>query len=230
MGEKRVLIAEDEKEIRNIIKEYMSMESYIVDEAADGRQALELFAKNEYDIILVDIMMPQISGWDVCRKVRESSEVPIIILSAKGQEYDKLRGFELGIDDYIVKPFSPRELLARIKVIFRRNDKAKKDEDRQKYEYRELLVDFESQNVFVDGAKIKMTPKEYDLLEYFIRNRNMVLSRDMLLDGVWGIDFMGDDRTVDTHVKMLRESLGRYRNLVVTVWGKGYKFEESDEA
>lgn len=230
MDEKRVLIAEDEKEIRNIIKEYMSMESYIVDEAADGRQALELFAKNEYDIILVDIMMPEISGWDVCRKVRESSEVPIIILSAKGQEYDKLRGFELGIDDYIVKPFSPRELLARIKVIFRRNDKAKKDEDRQRYEYRELLVDFESQNVFVDGAKIKMTPKEYDLLEYFIRNRNMVLSRDMLLDGVWGIDFMGDDRTVDTHVKMLRESLGRYRNLVVTVWGKGYKFEESDEA
>ncbi|HSN58908.1 MAG TPA: response regulator transcription factor [Clostridiaceae bacterium] len=230
MGEKRVLIAEDEKEIRNIIKEYMSMESYIVDEAADGRQALELFAKNEYDIILVDIMMPEISGWDVCRKVRESSEVPIIILSAKGQEYDKLRGFELGIDDYIVKPFSPRELLARIKVIFRRNDKAKKDEDRQRYEYRELLVDFESQNVFVDGAKIKMTPKEYDLLEYFIRNRNMVLSRDMLLDGVWGIDFMGDDRTVDTHVKMLRESLGRYRNLVVTAWGKGYKFEESDEA
>jgi DNA-binding response OmpR family regulator len=208
----------------------MSMESYIVDEAADGRQALELSAKNEYDIILVDIMMPEISGWDVCRKVRESSEVPIIILSAKGQEYDKLRGFELGIDDYIVKPFSPRELLARIKVIFRRNDKAKKDKDRQRYEYRELLVDFESQNVFVDGAKIKMTPKEYDLLEYFIRNRNMVLSRDMLLDGVWGIDFMGDDRTVDTHVKMLRESLGRYRNLVVTVWGKGYKFEESDEA
>ena len=230
MGEKRVLIAEDEKEIRNIIKEYMSMESYIVDEAADGREALELFAKNEYDIILVDIMMPQISGWDVCRKVRETSEVPIIILSAKGQEYDKLRGFELGIDDYIVKPFSPRELLARIKVIFRRNDKAKKDEDRQRYEYGELLVDFESQNVSVDGAKIKMTPKEYDLLEYFIRNRNMVLSRDMLLDGVWGIDFMGDDRTVDTHVKMLRESLGRYRNLVVTVWGKGYKFEESDEA
>ncbi len=230
MGEKRVLIAEDEKEIRNIIKEYMSMESYIVDEAADGREALELFAKNEYDIILVDIMMPQISGWDVCRKVRETSEVPIIILSAKGQEYDKLRGFELGIDDYIVKPFSPRELLARIKVIFRRNDKAKKDEDRQRYEYGQLLVDFESQNVSVDGAKIKMTPKEYDLLEYFIRNRNMVLSRDMLLDGVWGIDFMGDDRTVDTHVKMLRESLGRYRNLVVTVWGKGYKFEESDEA
>ncbi|MBP1744869.1 MAG: winged helix family two component transcriptional regulator [Firmicutes bacterium] len=230
MGEKRVLIAEDEKEIRNIIKEYMSMDSYIVDEAADGREALELFAKNEYDIILVDIMMPEISGWDVCRKVRESSEVPIIILSAKGQEYDKLRGFELGIDDYIVKPFSPRELLARIKVIFRRNDKAKKEEDRQKYEYKDLLVDFESQNVFVDGAKIKMTPKEYDLLEYLIRNRNMVLSRDMLLDGAWGIDFMGDDRTVDTHVKMLRESLGRYRNLVVTVWGKGYKFEESDEA
>lgn len=230
MGEKRVLIAEDEKEIRNIIKEYMSMESYIVDEAADGREALELFAKNEYDIILVDIMMPQISGWDVCRKVRETSEVPIIILSAKGQEYDKLRGFELGIDDYIVKPFSPRELLARIKVIFRRNDKAKKDEDRQRYEYGQLVVVFESQNVSVDGAKIKMTPKEYDLLEYFIRNRNMVLSRDMLLDGVWGIDFMGDDRTVDTHVKMLRESLGRYRNLVVTVWGKGYKFEESDEA
>jgi DNA-binding response OmpR family regulator len=230
MDEKRVLIAEDEKEIRNIIKEYMGMESYIVDEAADGRQALELFAKNEYDIILVDIMMPEISGWDVCRKVRESSEVPIIILSAKGQEYDKLRGFELGIDDYIVKPFSPRELLARIKAIFRRNDKAKKDEDRQTYEYRELLVDFDSQNVFVEGAKIKMTPKEYDLLEYFIRNRNMVLSRDMLLDGAWGIDFMGDDRTVDTHVKMLRESLGKYRNLVVTVWGKGYKFEESDEA
>jgi DNA-binding response OmpR family regulator len=230
MSGKRVLIAEDEKEIRNIIKEYMGVGNYTVDEAANGREALELFAENEYDIILVDIMMPEINGWDVCRKVRESSEVPIIILSAKGQEYDKLRGFELGIDDYLVKPFSPKELLARIKALFRRNEKAQKAEEKSQYKYKEITVDFESQNVFVDGEKIKLTPKEYDLLEYFIRNRNIVLSRDKLLDGVWGVDFMGDDRTVDTHVKMLRESLGRYRNLVVTMWGKGYKFEESDES
>lgn len=230
MSEKRVLIAEDEKEIRNIIKEYMGVGNYTVDEAANGREALELFAENEYDIILVDIMMPEINGWDVCRKIRESSEVPIIILSAKGQEYDKLRGFELGIDDYLVKPFSPKELLARIKALFRRNEKVQKAEEKSHYKYKELTVDFESQNVFVDGGKIKLTPKEYDLLEYFIRNRNIVLSRDKLLDGVWGVDFMGDDRTVDTHVKMLRESLGRYRNLVVTMWGKGYKFEESDES
>lgn len=228
MSEKRVLIAEDEKEIRNIIKEYLGMESYAVDEAENGREALELFSQNRYDLILVDIMMPELNGWEVCRKVRESSEVPIIILSAKGQEYDKLKGFELGIDDYLVKPFSPKELLARIKAIFRRNEKSSREEDKNHYEFRTLVVDFESQNIYVDGAKIKVTPKEYDLLEYFIRNRNIVLSRDKLLDGVWGIDFMGDDRTVDTHVKMLRESLGKYRQLVVTVWGKGYKFEEGE--
>jgi len=230
MSVKRVLIAEDEKEIRNIIKEYLGMESYAVDETENGREALELFSRKQYDLILVDIMMPEINGWEVCRKVRESSEVPIIILSAKGQEYDKLKGFELGIDDYIVKPFSPKELLARIKAIFRRNEKSEKEESKNQYEYKTLVVDFVSQNIFVDGAKIKVTPKEYDLLEYFIRNRNIVLTRDKLLDGVWGIDFMGDDRTVDTHVKMLRESLGKYRNLVVTVWGKGYKFEEGEGA
>jgi DNA-binding response OmpR family regulator len=228
MSEKRVLIAEDEKEIRNIIKEYLGMESYAVDEAENGREALELFSQNRYDLILVDIMMPELNGWEVCRKVRESSEVPIIILSAKGQEYDKLKGFELGVDDYLVKPFSPKELLARIKAIFRRNEKSSREEDKNHYEFGTLVVDFESQNIYVDGAKIKVTPKEYDLLEYFIRNRNIVLSRDKLLDGVWGIDFMGDDRTVDTHVKMLRESLGKYRQLVVTVWGKGYKFEEGE--
>lgn len=228
MSEKRVLIAEDEKEIRNIIKEYLGMESYAVDEAENGREALELFSQNRYDLILVDIMMPELNGWEVCRKVRESSEVPIIILSAKGQEYDKLKGFELGVDDYLVKPFSPKELLARIKAIFRRNEKSSREEDKNHYEFGTLVVDFESQNIYVDGEKIKVTPKEYDLLEYFIRNRNIVLSRDKLLDGVWGIDFMGDDRTVDTHVKMLRESLGKYRQLVVTVWGKGYKFEEGE--
>ncbi|MHC1720342.1 MAG: response regulator transcription factor [Clostridiaceae bacterium] len=229
MDGKRVLIAEDEKEIRNIIKEYMSMESYVVDEASNGREALELFAQNKYDLILVDIMMPEINGWEVCSRVRKTSEVPIIVISAKCQEYDKLKGFELGIDDYLVKPFSPKELLARIKAIFRREGKAREEEEKNIYEYKTLSVDFKSHNIYVDGSKIKVTPKEYDLMEYLIRNRNMVLSRDKLLDGVWGVDFMGDDRTVDTHVKMLRESLGKYRSLVVTVWGKGYKFEEGDE-
>ncbi|NTW72490.1 MAG: response regulator transcription factor [Eubacteriaceae bacterium] len=229
MNEKRILIVEDEKEIRNIIKEYLSLENYIIDEASDGSIALNLFNQSKYDLVVLDVMIPEIDGWTVCKRIREASMVPVILLTAKGEEYDKLHGFDLGADDYMVKPFSPKELLARIKAILKRTEDNNKREQKNQYRHKTLLVDFASHNVHIEAEKIKLTPKEYDLLEYLIRNKNIVLSRDALLDGVWGIDFFGEDRTVDTHVKMLRESLRQYRDLIVTVWGKGYKFEESDD-
>lgn len=229
MEQTRILIVDDEKEIRNILKEYLTSQKFDVWEAEDGRQAISLFEESEFDLVLVDIMMPGINGWEVCRKIRETSKIPIVILSAKGEEYDKLKGFELGVDDYIVKPFSPRELVARIKAILRRKDDPSDNKAGTRFIYKTLEVDFESNNVLIDGEKVKMTPREYNLLEFLIINKNIVLSRDKLLDGVWGMDFFGDDRTVDSHIKSLRENLGIYRDLVATVWGKGYKFEVSEK-
>lgn len=229
MSAGRVLVADDEQEIRKIIKVYLEAGNYEIDEAEDGRETLKLFDEKQYDVVVVDIMMPEINGWEVCRKIREKSDVALIILSAKGEEYDKLKGFELEVDDYMVKPFSPKELLARIKTILRRKEAAKKTDDGSRFTYKTLEVDFDANNVFIDGEKIRLAPREYELLEYFIRNQNLVLSRNQLLDGVWGMDFFGDDRTVDSHVKSLRENLGEYRDLIVTVWGKGYKFEKSDK-
>ena len=226
MGKTKILIADDEERIRDIIKEYASPEDFEIDEAADGIQALELFKKTEYSLIVLDIMMPRMDGWSVCREIRKTSQVPIIMLTARGEEYDKLFGFELGVDDYIVKPFSPRELLARMKVFLRRSMPAggKKDNAEQ-VSFDGLAVEFKSHNVSVDGKPVSLTPKEYDLLNFLVRNPGRVFSREQLLNSVWGYDFTGDDRTVDTHVKMLRESLGDYRRFIVTVWGTGYKFE-----
>ena len=225
MTKSRILIVDDEEKIRDIIEEYISTEGFIIDKAANGRSALELFTKNDYSLIILDVMMPFIDGWGVCTEIRKTSKVPIIMLTARGEEYDKLLAFELGVDDYIVKPFSPKELLARMKAIIRRSYPEADKTNILNFEG--LRIDIESRNVYVDGEKVTLTPKEYELLQFLAKNPNKVFSRNNLLDKVWGYDFMGDDRTVDTHIKMLRESIVQYRKFIVTVWGTGYKFEVS---
>lgn len=229
MEKDKILIVDDEERIREMIREYISMENFAVDEAADGFEALNLFAKEKYSLIILDVMMPKMDGWSVCREIRKSSQVPIIMLTARGEEYDKLFGFELGVDDYLVKPFSPKELLARIKAIIRRSTGDQKVDNGDKASFAGLVIEFSSRNVYIDGNRISLTPKEYELLSFLTQNTNRVFSREQLLNSVWGYDFGGDDRTVDTHVKMLRESLGKYRNFIVTVWGIGYKFELGDK-
>lgn len=229
MDKTRILVVDDEARIRDIIKEYSSLEDFQIDEASNGAEALQLFGRHEYSLVILDIMMPGIDGWSVCREIRKASSVPVIMLTARGEEYDKLFGFELGVDDYIVKPFSPKELLARMKAIIRRSassSQASAKADRTVFEG--LAIEYDSRNVYVDGSLVSLTPKEYELLSFFTRNTGRVFSRDQLLNSVWGYDFAGDDRTVDTHVKMLRESLGIYRKYIVTVWGTGYKFETAN--
>ncbi|SFG84548.1 DNA-binding response regulator, OmpR family, contains REC and winged-helix (wHTH) domain [Desulfotomaculum arcticum] len=222
----KILIVDDEERIREIIREYSSLEGYIIDEASDGAEALELFNRHQYALVILDVMMPGMDGWSVCREIRKISQVPVIMLTARGEEYDKLFGFELGVDDYIVKPFSPKELLARMKAIIRRSSAAGEDnQNKDRISFAGLVVEYNSRNVYVDGNIVNLTPKEYELLSFFTQNPNRVFSREQLLNSVWGYDFTGDNRTVDTHVKMLRESLADYRKFIVTVWGIGYKFE-----
>jgi DNA-binding response OmpR family regulator len=226
MDSSKILIVDDEERIRDMIKEYISLENFDADEASDGSEALVLFNRNQYALIILDVMMPKMDGWSVCREIRRTSQVPVIMLTARGEEYDKLFGFELGVDDYIVKPFSPKELLARIKAIIRRSRLVEEiAAETKKFSFDGLVIEFNSRNVFVEGKLKNLTPKEYELLRFFVKNQNRVFSRDQLLNFVWGYDFIGDDRTVDTHVKMLRENLGEYRKFIVTVWGTGYKFE-----
>jgi len=226
MDKTRILIVDDEARIREMIREYISLEAFEADEASDGPEALELFRRNDYALVILDVMMPMMDGWSVCREIRKLSQVPVVMLTARGEEYDKLFGFELGVDDYIVKPFSPKELLARIKAIVRRARGGQPEAaDGAPVRFEGLEIDFEARNVTVDGSLRALTPKAYDLLSFLVKNPRRVFSRDQLLDSVWGYDFVGDDRTVDTHIKMLREELGVYRRFIVTVWGTGYKFE-----
>lgn len=230
MDNTRILLVDDEAGIRDMIKEYSSLEGYDIDEAGDGIEALELFKQHKYSLIILDVMMPKVDGWSVCREVRKTSNVPVIMLTARGEEYDKLFGFELGVDDYIIKPFSPKELLARMKAIIRRSysmDIEAKKENTATIEG--LVIEFDSRNTYVDGNLVTLTPKEYSLLTFFAKNPNRVFSREQLLNEVWGYDFIGDDRTVDTHIKMLRESIKEYRKFIVTVWGTGYKFEVGEK-
>lgn len=215
----KILVVDDEKLIREVIKEYCYNEHYDVSLANDGEEALELINKEKFDLIVLDVMMPKLDGFSLCKQIKDKN-IPIIILSARTDEFDKLTGFDLGIDDYVTKPFSPKELMARIRAILKRH---KKMED--KFIYKTLVVDFKAHNIIIDGISIKFTPKEYDLLVYFINNANIALTREILLDKIWGYSFFGDDRTIDTHVKMLRNTLGKYRTLIVTVRGVGYKFE-----
>lgn len=215
----KILIVDDEKLIRDVIKEYCCNENYEVLLASNGEEALEIVNIEKVDLIILDIMMPKLDGFSFCKQIKDKN-IPIIILSARTDEFDKLLGFELGIDDYVTKPFSPKELIARIKAVLRRNKKT--DES---FAYKTLVVDFKAHNIIIDGKNIKFTPKEYDLLVYFINNSNIALTREILLDKIWGYSFFGDDRTIDTHIKMLRNTLGKYRDLIVTVRGVGYKFE-----
>ncbi|MDQ2087171.1 response regulator transcription factor [Herbivorax sp. ANBcel31] len=225
MKRNKVLVVDDEERMRNMISEYFSQLGYDIDNAADGFKALEVFEKEEYSLVILDIMMPKMNGWEVLREIRQTSQVPIIMLSAKGEEYDKLFGFELGVDDYVVKPFSLKELLARSKAIIKRSFAADESKNQNQFKIEEFQIDFDSRNVIIKDKAVELTPKEYELLSFFIQNPNKVFSREHILSSVWGYDFYGDNRTVDTHVKMLRESLGEYRKFIVTVWGTGYKFE-----
>lgn len=220
----RVLVVDDEKLIRDVIKEYLLLENMKVDEAENGLQAVDEVKHNDYDIIIMDIMMPKMDGYTACREIKNIKDIPFIMLSARGEEYDKLIGFDLGIDDYVTKPFSPKELVARIKVITKRKDVANNI-----FEIEGVRLDDVAHDVYVDGKKIYLTPKEYELLKYFFDNKNIALSRENLLNHVWGFDFYGDDRTVDTHVKTLRKHLGKYKDLIVTVRGMGYKLEYEEK-
>lgn len=225
MDKNKILIVDDDDLIRNMISEYIAIENISSDQASNGVEALELLNKNEYGLVILDIMMPLMDGWTTCREIRKTSDLPIIMLSARGEEYDKLQGFEIGVDDYMVKPFSLKELLARIKAVTKRYEKNITDDEQNKFIYEELTINFDSRDVFIRENKLSLTPKEYELLNYFANNPNRVFSREQLLNSIWGYDFIGVDRTVDTHVKMLRESLKDYRCLIVTVWGTGYKFD-----
>ena len=222
----RVLIVDDEEKIREVLKEYAEFEGYEVVEAADGMEAVKICQKQDFDVLIMDIMMPKLDGFSACKEIRKHKLIPVLMLSSRGEEYDKLFGFELGIDDYVVKPFSPKEVMARINVIIKRNNaKQKETPEKECIRFDGLEIDILGRNVYVDGEKAEMTPKEYDLLFYLVKNKNIALTRDKLLSDVWGYDFYGDDRTVDTHIKMLRNSLGPYRDYIVTLRGLGYKFE-----
>ena len=220
----KVLVVDDEQLIRNIIIEYCHNEGYITDEAEDGLDAIEKVKTNDYDIIILDLMMPKLDGYSAYRQIKDIKNIPTIVLSARSEEADKLLGFDLGVDDYMTKPFSPKELMARIKAILKRNNKTNDNI----FEYKSLKVDKIGHSVFINDKEVLLTPKEYNLLTYFIDNKNVALSREQLLSKVWGYDFFGDDRTIDTHIKMLRNNLGEYRDLIKTVRAVGYKFEIKD--
>lgn len=225
----KILVVDDEPNIRNVVREYAEFEGYEVAEAGDGMEAVDKVKKEDFDVIIMDIMMPKLDGFSTCKEIRKYKKIPVIMLSARGEEYDKLFGFELGIDDYVVKPFSPKELMARIRVVLKRNT-AQEDTVGERLVFEGLEIDVPGRVVYVNGERIAMTPKEYDLLFYLVKNKNLALTRDKLLEDVWGYDFFGDDRTVDTHIKMLRNSLGEYRKFIVTLRGMGYKFEADQKS
>ena len=216
----KILIVDDEPLIREVIKEYCALENYEVLEAENGIEALEKIKTNDIDIIVLDIMMPKLDGYSALKEIKQIKNVPVILLSARKEEFDKLMGFDLGSDDYMTKPFSPKELIARIKAILKRTNK-----ETDEYIYKTLKIDFKGHTVYIDNEEIKLTPKEFELLSYFVKNENIALSREQLLSKIWGYDFYGDDRTIDTHIKMLRNNLKQYRDLIKTVRSMGYKFE-----
>ncbi len=221
----KILLVDDEQGIRQIMKEYCLNEGYEVTEATNGKEALELLTKRKYNLMVLDIMMPEMDGFTMLKECPKEKRIPTIILSARGEEYDKLSGFDLGIDDYLTKPFSPKELMARIKAILNRTSQNKKDI----YTYETLEINTLSHTIKIDNKLLDVTPKEYDILNYLVQNKNIAISREQLLEKVWGYDFFGDDRTVDTHIKMLRNSLGKYRDHIKTVRSIGYKYVEDEE-
>lgn len=220
----KILVADDEQKIREVIKEYAEYEGHTVYEAVDGMQAVDMAKEQDFDIIIMDVMMPRLDGFSACKEIRKFKNTPILMLSARTEEYDKLFGFEMGVDDYVVKPFSPKEVLARINAIIKRN-KSGNEPVGVTVKFEGLEINFTARDVFIDGEKANLTPKEYDLLFYLVKNKNIALTRNKLLEEVWGYDFFGDDRTIDTHIKMLRNNLGPYRKFIVTLRGMGYKFQ-----
>lgn len=221
----KILVVDDEKSIREVIKTYAEFEGHEVVEAIDGIDAIEKVKEEDFDVIVMDIMMPKLDGFSSYKEIKKIKNIPVLMLSARNEEYDKLFGFEIGIDDYVTKPFSPKELMARLNVIVNRNSKTDSNEI---LTYEGLKIDLDGRVVFVDDKRVELTPKEYDLLVFLAKNENIALSRDKLLNQVWGYDFYGEDRTVDTHIKMLRNSLGDYRKFIITVRGVGYKFDTRD--
>ncbi len=223
----KLLIVDDEEKIRRLIAKYALFEEYEVAEAGDGMQAVEMARKGTYDLIVMDIMMPELDGFSAAKEIRRHSNVPIILLSARGEEYDKIHGFELGIDDYVVKPFSPRELMMRIDAVLRRAQTGSEEPNAHERVSvgDDMIVDFTARLVTIGGFALDLSPKEYDLLFYMVRNRGIALTRDRLISEVWGYDFFGDDRTLDTHIKLLRKQLGDYAHYITTLRGVGYRFE-----
>lgn len=223
----RILVVDDEARIRQIIRKYAEFEGFEVEEAVDGMQAIEICRKEDFDIIIMDVMMPELDGFSACREIRKFKKTPIIMLSARGEEYDKIHGFELGSDDYVVKPFSPKELMMRVNAVIKRSQGAQNEENVKKdvFTYEGLSVDFSARIVTIDGKRIEMTPKEYELFFYMVKNKGLALTREKLISEVWGYDFFGDERTLDTHIKLLRKSLGEYSRCIVTLRGVGYRFE-----
>ncbi len=218
----RILIVDDEEKIREVIREYCIADGYDVDEAENGETALKMLNNSIYDILILDIMMPKMDGFEILNKLESNKRIPTIVLSARDEEDDKLEGFNLGIDDYVTKPFSPKELMARIKALAARS-KIYGDE---KYILNTLEVNFKAHTIKIDDKKVEVTPKEFDILTYLIKNKNIAISREQLLSKLWGYNFFGDDRTIDTHIKMLRNNLGSYRDHIETIRGIGYKFND----
>ncbi|MDF9824103.1 DNA-binding response OmpR family regulator [Breznakia sp. PF5-3] len=225
----QILIADDNKQITSILSEYALQEGYTVFLAHDGEAALQIFDEENIDILLLDVMMPKLDGFEVCRKIRKTSNVPILMVTARGEDFEKIMGLDIGADDYIVKPFSPNEVMARVRAILRRMDTFESKDDQKHYQYDNLQIDLESYEVMIAEEKLSLTKKEIELLWLLATNRNKVFTRDNLLDSVWGYDYYGDSRTVDSHIKRLRAKLDRYEHKhwkITTIWGVGYKFEE----
>ena len=222
----KILVVDDEFRIRQIIRKYAEFEGFTVEEAVDGMQAIEICRKEDFDLIIMDVMMPELDGFSACREIRKFKDTPIIMLSARGEEYDKIHGFELGSDDYVVKPFSPKELMMRVNAVIKRSSGGTKAEAKKDiFTFEGLVVDFSARIVTIDDKRIEMTPKEYELFFYMVKNKGLALTREKLISEVWGYDFFGDERTLDTHIKLLRKSLGEYSKCIVTLRGVGYRFE-----
>lgn len=221
-----ILIVDDEEMIRRLIKKYAEFEGHTVSEACDGMEAVSMCRNGDFDILICDIMMPELDGFSACREIRKFSDIPIIMLSARGEEYDKINGFSIGVDDYVVKPFSPKELMMRIDAVMKRAGKRTENvPEHEIFEKGGLCADITARIVYIDGKRADMSPKEYDLFFYLLKNRNVALTREKLITEVWGYDYYGDDRTLDTHIKLLRKSLGDYSKMVVTLRGVGYRFD-----
>ncbi|MCR4830296.1 MAG: response regulator transcription factor [Pseudobutyrivibrio sp.] len=221
---KKILVVDDEEKIRSIIRKYGEFEGYEITEACDGMDAIEKVKENsDYDVIIMDVMMPELDGFSACSEIKKIKDIPVIMLSARGEEYDRIHGFEAGVDDYVVKPFSPKELMMRVNVVTSRS--RAEETTAEIFRHEGLEINFTARTVSIDGKRVDMSPKEYELLFYLVRNKNIALERERLITEVWGYDYYGDDRTLDTHIKLLRNSLGEYRKLLITLRGVGYRFE-----